>query len=149
MASYDAYDNNKEWFCGYELDEGYLYFFYQNRFPYYISLIADLGDNIQYQERTEQPEIRYRINFAGADAVDGVGPDDVPKVNRSYIFNTCRICAGTYPKKIPKHEGKLAENVSKTESVSTDEMANDWIDENDDHDHNRCKENNLKVEENR
>ena len=51
MASYDAYDNNKNGFAGYELDEGtYTFSIRTDSHTVKNQFNIDLKDNIQYQE---------------------------------------------------------------------------------------------------
>ena len=75
MASYDAYDNNKNGFAGYELDEGtYTFSIRTDSHTVKNQFNIDLKDNIQYQEDGTTGNT-VSNKFTGADAVDGVSLD--------------------------------------------------------------------------
>ena len=144
MASYDAYDNNKNGFAGYELDEGtYTFSIRTDSHTVKNQFNIDLKDNIQYQEDGTTGNT-VSNKFTGADAVDGVSLDG-SESESGLIYLTRSDFAGTYPKENTKTR-EMAENVKKL-NLYTDEMANDWIDENDEPITTGAK-NNLKVEEN-
>lgn len=108
MASYDAYDNNKNGFAGMSWMRVPI-LFYQNRFPYCKNQFnIDLKDNIQYQEDGTTGNT-VSNKFTGADAVDGVSLDG-SESESGIIYLTRSDFAGTYPKENTKTR-EMAENV--------------------------------------
>ena len=132
MASYDDYDANGNGFAGYELDEGeYIFSIRHNAHDVddddHAEITCTLSENVQYPtDSTTGAEVSNK--FTGEDAVDGVSLDGSDS-GQNITYLTRADFEGTFPTENVDSRA-MSETVAAL-NLYTDEMAEEWIDEDD------------------
>ncbi len=128
MASYDCYDSNSNGFMGYELDAGeYTFYISRNAHESVDEFTCSLSSGVEY---AVDPATGAPVGnvFTGSDAVDGVSLDGSDS-DANIVYLTRADFEGTFPtKRTP--DRALTDN-AKALNLFTAEMAEAWIDPND------------------
>lgn len=128
MASYDSYDSNHNGFIGFELDQGsYTFYVSRNAHESVDQFDCTISGNIQYPE---DPVTGAPVGnlFTGSDAVDGVSLDGSDS-EANIVYLTRADFVGTFPAK--RTPNRALSNNAAALNLFTEEMAQAWIDPND------------------
>lgn len=129
MASYDAYDANRNGFTGYELDAGdYVLSVSRDAHTVEYVVTCTLSAGAQF---ADDPVTGLPVTnkFTGADAMDGVSLDGSDS-GQNIIYLTRADFAGTFPQIQTGKTRTMADSVAAL-NLYTAEMADAWIDSSD------------------